>query len=208
MISQKPVIGLVGGIGSGKTLAAKILAELGAVSIIADELVREAYAAVEVRAAIRSLWGDQVFLPDGSVDRPGLAERVFASRSDLRRLEMVIHPWVARRRAQLTAALAQRPGVKAFVVDAPLLFEAHLDGECDFIVFVDCRPEIRAKRLLAERGWGAAEIARREAWQLPVDFKRDRADYIVENNSDADTLVREIKKVFTRIQSRTHTQDR
>ncbi len=206
MISQKPVIGLVGGIGSGKTLAARILADLGAASISADDLVREAYAAAEVRADIHSLWGDQVFLPDGSVKRSGVAERVFASRSDLRRLEMVIHPWIARRRAQLIATLAQRPEVKAFVADSPLLFEAQLDGECDFILFVDCRPEIRAQRLLAERGWSAAEIARREAWQLPVDFKRDRADYIVQNNSDADTLVREIKKVFTRIQAITGIQ--
>jgi len=199
MISRKPVIGLVGGIGSGKSLAARVLTDLGAASISADDLVREAYAAAEVRAAIRSLWGEQVFLPDGSVDRSRVAQRVFASRSDLRRLEMVVHPWIARRRAQLIATLAKRLDVLAFVADSPLLFEAHLDGECDFILFINCRPEIRARRLLADRGWSAEEVARRESWQLPVEFKRDRSDYIVENNADLDALVQEIKRIFARL---------
>ncbi len=196
MISQKPVIGVVGGIGSGKSRVATILADLGSTWINADDLAHEAYQADEVKTAIRSIWGPQVFLPDGRVDRRGLAERVFASHSDLRRLEMVIHPWIARRRARVFTSLAEAPNVKAFVADSPLLLEANLDGECDFILFVDCRLEIRAQRLQASRGWSREELERRESRQLPLDFKRDRADYVVGNNSDDASLVRQVSTVF------------
>lgn len=199
MISHKPVIGLVGGIGSGKSLVAQILADLGAAWINADDLAHEAFAAAEVKAAIRSMWGHQVFLPDGQIDRRRVGKRVFASRSDLRRLEMVIHPWIARRRAQLIGILTQRQNVKAFVADSPLLFEANLDAECDVILFIDCRLETRMQRLQASRGWSREELARRESRQLPLDFKRDRADHIVSNNSDADTLVWKVRDVFARM---------
>jgi dephospho-CoA kinase len=197
MISHKPAIGLVGGIGSGKSLVARLLTDLGAAWVNADDLAREAFATDEVKVAIRTMWGQDVFLPDGQIDRAKVAQRVFASRSDLRRLEMVIHPWIARRRTRLMVDLAQEPSVKAFVADAPLLFEANLDLECDCVVFVDCPREVRLERLWTNRGWRPDELARRESRQLPLDFKRDRADYIVSNNSDVDTLVQRVKHVFS-----------
>lgn len=197
MISHKPVIGVVGGIGSGKSRVARILADLGAAWINADDLAHEAYEADDVKAVIRSTWGGEVFLPDGSVDRRKLAKRVFASHSDLRRLEMVIHPWIARRRDRIFASLAARQDIKAFVADSPLLLEANLDAECDFILFVDCRLEIRAERLRTSRGWSQEELARRESRQLPLDFKRDRADVIVTNNSDDAALVRAVGQAFS-----------
>jgi dephospho-CoA kinase len=199
MIPHKPVIGVVGGIGSGKSRVAQILADLGAAWVNADDLTHEAFEAGDVRSAIRSIWGGQVFLADGSVDRHKLAERVFASHSDLRRLEMVIHPWIARRRDGIFASLASRQDLKAFVADSPLLFEANLDVECDFILFVDCRLEIRAERLQATRGWSREELGRRESRQLPLSFKRDRADNTVTNNSDDAALVREVGLAFARM---------
>lgn len=199
MISQKPVIGVVGGIGSGKSQVARILKDLGAVWLSADELAHEAYSAESVKNVIRSIWGPQVFSPDSEVDRRVLAQRVFASQSDLRRLEMVIHPWIARRRDQIFASLAALQEVKAFVADSPLLLEANLDAECDYILFIDCCLEVRAERLRETRGWNRQELLRRESRQLPLDFKRDRADYIIDNNSGLDMLVREVKSVFTEI---------
>jgi dephospho-CoA kinase len=201
MISRKPVIGLVGGIGSGKSQVAAILGDLGAAWVNADELAHEAYQAESVKAAIRSIWGPQVFTVSDEVDRRALAQRVFARQSDLRRLEMVVHPWIARRRDEIFATLALRADVKAFVADSPLLFEANLDADCDFILFVDCDPNIRARRLQETRGWNRQEMLRREIRQLPLDFKRDRADYIVDNNSDVETLVREVQRIFSRILS-------
>lgn len=199
MILRKPVIGLVGGIGSGKSQVARILADLGAAWLSADELAHEAYRAESVKATIRSIWGLAVFTSENEVDRRALAERVFACPSDLRRLEAVIHPWIARRRGSIFAQQAPQDNVKAFVADSPLLFEANLDAECDFILFVDCRLETRAKRLQETRRWTRQELLRRESQQLPLDFKRDRADYIVDNNSDVDALVQEVSRVFSRI---------
>jgi dephospho-CoA kinase len=204
MISHKPVIGVVGGIGSGKSRVAQILADLGAAWVNADDLAHEAFEAEDVKSAIRSIWGGQVFLADGGVDRRSLAERVFASHSDLRRLEMVIHPWIARRRNGIFASQAARKDLKAFVADSPLLFEANLDAECDFILFVDCRLEIRAERLQATRGWSREELVRRESRQLPLRFKRDRADNIVTNNSDDAALVREVGQAFARMLRAAH----
>ncbi len=205
MRSFKPLIGVVGGIGSGKSQVARILADLGAAWLSADELAHEAYKAESIKAAIQSVWGRQVFGPDGEVDRQALAQRVFARRSDLRRLEMLIHPWIAHRREQIVASLDARDDIKAFVADSPLLFEANLDTECDFILFVDCRSQIRAARLEASRGWNKQEMLRRESHQLPLDFRRDRADYIVDNNSDVDALARNVNRVFSRILSQTQT---
>lgn len=199
MSSRRPVIGVVGGIGSGKSLVSRLLADQGAVWLSADELAHEAYRADSVKSVIRSIWGPQAFQPDGQVDRRALAQRVFASRSDLRRLEMVIHPWIARRRDEIVAELAPRPDVKAFVADSPLLFEANLDGDCDVILFVECPLELRAARLRETRGWSKEELVRRESNQLPLDFKRDRADYVVRNHSDVEALAQEVRRVFSRI---------
>ena len=199
MISHKPVIGVVGGIGSGKSRVAQILADLGAAWVNADELTHEAFQADSVKSAVRSIWGGQVFLADGSVDRRRLAERVFSSHNDLRRLELVVHPWIARRRDRIFASLAARQDLKAIVVDSPLLFEANLDAECDFILFVDCQLDIRAARLQTTRGWSREELVRRESRQFPLGFKRDRADDIVTNNSDDAALVHEVGQAFARI---------
>jgi dephospho-CoA kinase len=199
MISRKPVIGVVGGVGSGKSQVARILGDLGAAWLSADELAHEAYQAESVKATIRSIWGPEVFTAASEVDRKALAQRVFASQSDLRRLEMVIHPWIARRRDEICTSLASRPDIKAFVADSPLLFEANLDVECDCILFVDCDLEIRARRVRETRGWNKQELLRREKRQLPLDFKRDRADYIVDNNSDLEALVRAVQCVWARI---------
>jgi dephospho-CoA kinase len=133
------------------------------------------------------------------VDRRAVAQRVFASQSDLRRLEMVIHPWIARRRDRIFASLASREDVRAFVADSPLLFEANQDGQCDCILFVNCSADVRAKRLRETRGWNRQELLARESYQLPLGFKRDRADYVVDNNSDVDSLAREVGRVFASI---------
>ena len=196
---QRPIIGIVGGIGAGKSLVAQIFSDLGAAHIDADTLTREAFEAASVKDSIRLAWGNEVFEPDGRVNREKLSERVFASRSDLRRLEAIVHPWIGRRRKQLYAAIARRDDVKAVALDSPLLFEANADFECDYVVFVDCCLETRAQRLAGRHGWDKQELVKRESKQLPLDFKRNRADYIVDNNSDTNALRRKVESVFSRI---------
>jgi dephospho-CoA kinase len=180
-----PTIGLAGAIGAGKSAVARILGEAGCVVADADAAVREALAEPPVRETLRSWWGDRAIGADGEVDRRAVAAIVFADPAERHRLESLLHPLVARRRAALFAAAGEVP---ARVIDAPLLLEAGLDRECDLVVFVDAPREIRLARLRATRGWDEAELERRERAQWPLDRKRARADHVLRNDADLASL--------------------
>src|SRR6476646_11786299 len=98
MFNGKPIIGIVGGIGSGKTFVARLFGELGCMVIEADALVREAYDDPRVRRTLSEWWGGEVFTPTGSIDRPAVARRIFENELERRRLEGLLHPWVDARR--------------------------------------------------------------------------------------------------------------
>jgi dephospho-CoA kinase len=93
-------------------------------------------------------------------------------------------------------------GTVALVIDAPLLFEAGLDRECDAVIFVDSPPALRLERVRRARGWDAAELARRESSQLPLDVKRSRADDTVQNAGDLDALEAQVRAALERILNR------
>lgn len=200
MFAGKPIIGIVGGIGSGKSHVARLFGELGCLVIDSDAQVRDAYRDPGVRATLRQWWGDGVFRLDGSIDRSAIAARVFSHPGERRRLEELIHPMVHAARERAMAAAADDPEVVAFVWDTPLLIETGLDRECDAVVFVDAPLEVRLARVAASRGWDAAELARRENSQHPLDTKREISDYLVRNTADAGTDVRgQVREVLSRI---------
>ena len=187
MYAGKPIIGLVGGIGSGKSFVAKLFAEAGCLVVDSDAQVREAYRDPKVVEAVRGWWGDEVLHDDGSVNRSAIAARVFADPDEKRRLEGLIHPIVHAQRERQMWAAADDPQVVAYVWDTPLLLEAGLAAQCDAIVFVDATPEQRLSRVKSRSGWDRAELERREKSQTPLDTKRSLADYVVSNTADADS---------------------
>ena len=187
MYAGKPIIGLVGGIGSGKSFVAKLFAEAGCLVVDSDAQVREAYRDPKVVEAVRGWWGDEVLHDDGSVNRSAIAARVFADPDEKRRLEGLIHPIVHAQRERQMWAAADDPQVVAYVWDTPLLLEAGLAAQCDAIVFVDAAPEQRLSRVKSRSGWDRAELERREKSQTPLDTKRSLADYVVSNTADADS---------------------
>ena len=129
MFQNIPIIGIVGGVGSGKSFVAKLFGELGCLVISSDEQVSQAYALPDVRRQVAAIWGDDLFDADGVLNRKRLAAKVFTSPEDRRRLEALIHPVVARLRddaMRSSAVSAVRP--VAFVWDTPLLFEAEMPG--------------------------------------------------------------------------------
>jgi dephospho-CoA kinase len=201
VFAGKPIIGVIGGIGSGKSFVARLFGELGCLVIDSDRAVREAYASPEVRQALRQWWGDQVLDATGAVDRSAVARIVFADPPQLQRLEHLLHPMVARRRDQIMAAAANDAQVVAFIWDTPLLLETQLDRSCDAVVFVDAPLAARAQRVAATRGWDEAELLRREKAQLPLDRKREIADHVIDNAADADTVRRQVRQVLSRILS-------
>ena len=165
MFAGKPIIGIVGGIGSGKSLASKFFQELGCLVIHSDEQVRQAYKDYRVKEALRKWWGPMVFGSDGEVDRSAVARKVFTKPEELRRLEELIHPLVNAVRQRIMQANADNAQVLAFVWDTPLLVETGLNKQCDAVVFVEAPLELRQQRVKENRGWDAAELESREKSQ-------------------------------------------
>jgi dephospho-CoA kinase len=198
----RPVIGIVGGIGSGKSFVANLFGELGCRVISSDEQVATAYRDPEVLATLRDWWGDDVVAADGTINRRAIAQRVFNDPQQLRRLEQLIHPMVHAARERAMSAAADDPKVKAFVWDTPLLLEAGLKDQCDAVVFVDAPLEQRQARVAQNRGWEAAELARRENSQWPLDRKRKISDYVVSNTADAGFARGQVQDVLSRIMAK------
>lgn len=189
------VIGLAGGIGAGKSEVAKILGRLGAVVIDSDREAKAALDRPEIREQLVSWWGERILEPDGRVSRRAVADIIFNDPEQRRRLESVVHPVVRMRRAE-ARRLADQRGAAAVVIDAPLLFEAGLDRECDRIIFVDAPRELRLERVRATRGWDEQELARREASQHPSEEKRRRATHVIVNDGSPEALARAVEAVF------------
>ena len=190
-----PTIGLTGGIGAGKSAVADVLRRAGCIVSDSDRDTAEILADPKVVDTIRGWWGDDVVDGDGTIVRKMVAKRVFEDPTERRRLENLIHPQVhARRRIRFTTASSSTP---AFVIDAPLLFEAGLDAECDAVWFVDAPLDVRRGRVRVNRGWDVGELERREANQISIDEKRRRSDRVLENRLPLESLESTVADALT-----------
>ncbi len=197
MEHRLPVIGLTGGIGSGKSRVAAMLHEHGCVISDADAVAKAMLDDDSVRATIASWWGEGVFDDAGHVDRAQVADRVFADGAELQRLEALLHPMVERiRNAEFAAAPED---TIALVIDAPLLIETGLDEQCSVVIFVDTPAEVRRNRLVENRGWTVEEIDRREARQIPLDAKRSSAHHVLKNHGGIEDLQSQVDQILKTI---------
>ncbi|MEM7228371.1 MAG: dephospho-CoA kinase [Planctomycetota bacterium] len=189
-----PVIGLTGGIASGKSEVGRFLADLGCLVVNSDQLGHEALRDDIVRKTLVSWWGESIVDDSGELDRSAIARIVFSSPGERQRLEALVHPWIEARRR----ALFDDPptDTRALVIDAPLLLEAGLGDECDAVIFVDADRSIRAARVQATRGWTVEDLERRESAQFGLDEKRKQADYVVVNEGDRDSLRHRVQEVL------------
>ena len=195
----KPIIGLCGGIGSGKSRVAAEFERLGCLVVDSDRLNHEVLREPDVAATLKSWWGQDVLDAEGLPDRRRVAEIVFADGEAKRRLESLVYPLIARRRTAMITAVEDNPAFKAIVVDSPLLLESHLDRECDTLVFVNTDESRRLERLHRERGWTAEEVKRREGWQIPLVEKRSRATFVVENDGPVAQLRPQVADILRAI---------
>lgn len=196
------VLGIVGGVASGKSAVAQEFARLGAVILDGDQVGHEVLRDPEVIAAFREQWGDEVVGPDGQILRPAVARRVFgadeAATHQREFLNSVTHPRIHDRlHDRLNKLRAQH--VEVAVIDAALLYETGWSQLCDGMVFVDVPRSLRVQRA-AERGWSAEDFAAREASQWPVEEKRDRATWVIDNAGPLRQIAAQVSQVWKQIQ--------
>jgi dephospho-CoA kinase len=190
------VIGLTGGIGSGKSTVAAILAEQGVGVIDSDKLSREELQHPEVIAELVGRHGPEILDSNRQVQRAALAKVVFADPNERKHLEGLLHPRIERRRQALVRRYNADPAVVAIALDSPLLYEVGLDAECDAVLFVDADRQERVARVAA-RGWNACELERREKLQNRLDLKKAKADHIIVNNSGRGLLRQKVRKLLS-----------
>jgi dephospho-CoA kinase len=201
---KKPVIGIIGGMCSGKSTVAAEFAKLGCAVINADEIAHQLLDDKDVRAKIVRVFGKEVLDEEGKISRVELAKRVFGdggqkTEGRMSLLTGILHPPVLARVEQLIARYMQEPGVKAIVLDMPLLVEVGWEKRCDRVIFVDCDLPIRRKRAQKTGLFEADELKIRENLQISLDKKKRIADNIVDNNSDLSGLSKQITCIFSSI---------
>jgi dephospho-CoA kinase len=202
---SKPVIGLLGGIGAGKSTVAAELVALGCGLVDADAIGHGLLNDPAVKAELRKRWGDGVMDAGGNVDRSAVSRVVFDSPEELAALNAVMHPRIRGRMVERVAALQADPAVAAVVVDAALLLETDWHEQCTHFVFVSAPEQERARRVRRVRGWDRATWKRRENSQKPLDIKAAKAEYVVDNSSSVSRLREQVRSVFHRI---VHAADR
>ncbi len=193
------VIGLTGGVASGKSTVAGLFAECGLRVVDADHAARTVSEEPAVLAALRARFGADVFAPDGALDRAALADVVFADSTARAELEAILHP---RIRDRLRAAIDAAKGAgRSVLLDAPLLVENGLDSWCDAVVHVEAPEAVRRARA-HDRGWSDAELERREGAQASLAVKKSRATATIDNAGSLDSTRAQVRALLARLESR------
>jgi dephospho-CoA kinase len=199
------VIGLTGGIGTGKSTVARLLAAAGAVIIDADAIVHELQApGSPMLREIAAAFGPEMIDASGALDRARLADRVFRDPAERRRLNAIVHPGVGAEMARRSAA-ARSAGAPLIVLDIPLLFETRprdrdaARGGSDATVLVYAPRAVQIERTVARDGCTREEAERRVAAQLPIDDKRALADYVIDNGGSLADTERQVRDLVAKL---------
>jgi dephospho-CoA kinase len=188
-----PTIGIVGGIGSGKSLVAEVMQKLGGYLIAADPLGHEALQQPDICAKLTERWGNGILDERGHVDRRTLGRIVFANANELAALEALVFPYIEQRILQETARARTQPDFPFIILDAAIMLETGWHEYCDKILFVDAPRPLRLARLQEKRGWNEPELERREKVQMPVEEKKAHADAVIVNDGDYDKVARQVQ---------------
>ena len=183
------VIGITGGIASGKSTIAKMLESLGASVINADEICHRLINTKSISQKIINRWGDHIQDKYGRIERHKLGKIVFANKKELSALNKMIHPEAIKRIKNRITKLRNQSTTVAIVLDAALLVESDLIDICDITLFVDTRKNTCKARVKNSRKWPSGEITKREKFQCSLREKKGIADIVISNNQhQADTL--------------------
>ena len=199
---QKPVIGIIGGIGSGKSTVATEFSRLGCAVIDADQIAHSLLNNVEIKQKIQDHFGPHLLTPGGDVNRKQLAEIVFRDPEKLSLLNSILHPQVLDRCEALLQEYGHSSRFHAIVLDMPLLMEVGWDTKCDHVIFIACDQDLRLERIRAKGPFSQRELEMRESFQISLDTKQLHADNTIQNNSDLSALAGQITEIFSKILNR------
>lgn len=198
------MIGVVGGIGSGKSAVARKLAERRPLLIIdADRIGHELLHSSTVQQQLIDLFGPEVAGADGSLSRPAIAALVFGPTdqhtSAREALNSILHPLIRDEVRQRIADAKEHGGYQAVVLDAALMLETGWHNDCDAVVFIDVPESIRRQRVIENRGWTAAELTRRERSQFDLQKKQSFANYTIDNSSTLEDAAEAFEQILDSI---------
>jgi dephospho-CoA kinase len=195
------LIGLTGGIGSGKSTVARLLERRGAVVIDADQLAREAVAkGTPGFDLVVEAFGPDIVTPGGDLDRSALAERIFSDPRQRSTLEAIVHPEVARRFSDQVAAYRATDRVVVYVT--PLLVELGLAPAFDAVIVVTASPHLRVSRVASDRGLPPDEVRRRMATQATDEQRAEVADVLIDNDGSLAELQPQADRLWSDLMAR------
>jgi dephospho-CoA kinase len=196
-VVKRPIIGILGGMCSGKSTVAGEFGKLGCKVIDADKIAHELLEKKTIREKIVGLLGGTVLDSEGKIDSKKLAEIVFSDVDKLPSLNKIIHPFVLERAEELIEKYNRQNQVKAIVLDMPLLAEVGWDKRCDKLIFVDCKRELRIKRAKKKGIFDENQLKIRENFQISLDKKVAITDNTIDNNSGFSALAKQIAEIFS-----------
>jgi dephospho-CoA kinase len=194
------IVGLTGGIASGKSTVSRLLAAAGARIIDADVLARQVVEPGQPAfAAVLDHFGSGILKSDGTIDRDRLAAEVFADPAQKAALEGIIHPAVAKAMAARLAEIEATAPRSIVVLDVPLLFEAGMDAGLDLVVVVDAPEVVQLERLMKRSGLSRDEALARVRAQMPMAEKRRRADVVIDNSGSLESTRSRVDALWRRL---------
>ena len=195
MISNKYVLGLTGGIGTGKTTAAEYLTSRGFIHVDADQIGRDiTVKGSPVLQLLRDAFGEEIFMEDGSLHRKKLASIVFSDPDQKKKMDDIMFAEIGRIIRE-RISLAKGP----VLLDAPLLYESGLDCLCDEVILITCDIETRLERVASRDGAGREEVLARIRNQMSDEEKSGKADHIVDNSGGLEELYNKLDKILSLI---------
>lgn len=195
------LVGLTGGIASGKSTVSEMFAALGATIIDADQVAREVVAPGEPALQEIAARFPGVVDPSGRLDRPALGARVFADEGERKALNAILHPRIQQRVLEKTWALADA-GVRLALYDVPLLVENRLQDSLSGVILVSVPPQVQRERLMARNGYSQGEAQARIDSQLPLEEKKKVATWIIDNSGTREETRRQVEQVWRSLQQR------
>jgi dephospho-CoA kinase len=196
------VIGIIGGVGSGKSSVASALAELGAMTLDVDQIGHDLLNETEIKNRLAERWGTGVTDSSGEIDRSVVAGIVFAdspeAADELKFLESLVHPRITHQLVSRIAEFKQSGETGVLVIDAAVMVKAGWDRLCDRLVFVEVPERDRLARC-QQRGWTSEEFYRRELNQESLELKRERANWVIDNSGSPQELTEQVTGIWNHV---------